>query len=256
MTKAQKQKAKLAEQRLEAMRAAGMLPTAGQEEESEAPQPKKVVYDNRRKGRDKDHGKTSQQQEKQHAKDKENDDEDDAQEDWEDEEKDTENELKEQDKLGGSISPKEPESSAQNAIEDDEEEEDWEGQADDDSGEEWDAGSDDDKFDDLAARLKKVTANNDDDEDLIQKEKVAEQERLRQIGLERAERDRIEAEKMAKLREIENERSRQEQILARKREEGKRKRLEQEKVNLEARSRDDLRCPIVVIMGTFSESWW
>jgi translation initiation factor 5B len=51
------------------------------------------------------------------------------------------------------------------------------------------------------------------------------------------------------MREIEEEQSRQQQLAAQKREEGKKKRMEQEKANLAARSRDDLRCPIVVIMG-------
>ena len=97
--------------------------------------------------------------------------------------------------------------------------------------------------------MKKVEVRNDDDEDLIAAEKRKEQERLRQLGLERAERERIEAEERAKMKEIEEEQSRQQQLAAQKREEGKRKRIEQEKANLAARTRDDLRCPIVVIMG-------
>ncbi len=40
-----------------------------------------------------------------------------------------------------------------------------------------------------------------------------------------------------------------EMLLAQKREEGKRRCLAQEEANLAARTRDDLRCPVVVILG-------
>ncbi len=43
--------------------------------------------------------------------------------------------------------------------------------------------------------------------------------------------------------------SRKEQLARQKRLEGKKRREQQEKDNLAARTRDDLRCPIVVIMG-------
>ena len=91
--------------------------------------------------------------------------------------------------------------------------------------------------------------DSDDEEDLIEKEKKAEQERLRQIGLERMEREKQEAEKRAQMEAEVEEMRRQEQIKAQKREEGKKKRLEEEKVNLAARTRDNLRCPVAVIMG-------
>lgn len=71
----------------------------------------------------------------------------------------------------------------------------------------------------------------------------------KKLGLERQERDRIEAEKRAKSMAEQDEMNRQEQMKARKREEGKKKREEQEKANLAARTRDNLRCPIAVIMG-------
>ena len=47
----------------------------------------------------------------------------------------------------------------------------------------------------------------------------------------------------------EEEMERQEMMMAQRREEGKKRRLELEKANIAARTRDDLRCPIVVIMG-------
>jgi translation initiation factor 5B len=141
--------------------------------------------------------------------------------------------------------------------EQDDDKDDWE---DSDSGDEWDADSDASgaKLDALEKRLKESSIDDsndddddddDDDEDLIEKEKRLERERLAKLGKERAERERIEAEKMAELRAREEEENRQQLLLTQKREEGKKRRLEQEKANLKARTRDDLRCPIVVIMG-------
>jgi translation initiation factor 5B len=225
MTKAQKAKARQAELRLEAMKAAGMLPKADI-------QKKKVVYDTGKKKKGKD--KSEEQAVKADAEEPEEEDDDDEEEETEHEKKEEIVEDEDKDEK-----PEEKENA-----------DDWEDEA--SSGDEWDADSDSDdggKFDDLAARLKKVEVENDDDEDLIAEEKRKEQERLRQLGLERAERERIEAEERAMMREIEEEQSRQQQLVAQKREEGKRKRMEQEKANLAARSRDDLRCPIVVIMG-------
>lgn len=89
----------------------------------------------------------------------------------------------------------------------------------------------------------------DEEEDLIEKEKQKENERLRKLGLERQERERIEALKRAELMAEQEDMAKEEQLKAQRREEGKRRRLEQEKVNLAARSRDNLRCPISVIMG-------
>ena len=123
-----------------------------------------------------------------------------------------------------------------------------------DSGDEWDADSDASgpKLDALEKRLKQATTSmedSDDDEDLIEKEKRKEQERLAQLGKERAERERIQAIKDAEMMAQQEEMKRQEMMAAQKREEGKKRRLAQEKANLAARTRDDLRCPIVVIMG-------
>jgi translation initiation factor 5B len=240
MTKAQKQKAKLTEQRLEAMRLAGMLPTDGQakdgEAPAEAPKKQKVVYDNRKKG--KGRGTEIKKEEVQKQEDNEPDD-------WE-VDTDEEGEAEPLKVPPKPVAPAKQEEAKSN----DDDNDDWEGDA--ESGDDWDASDnddDDDKFKDLATRLKKVAVNDDDDEDLIEKEKRVEQERLRQLGLERAERDRIEAEKRAEMEAQQSELNYQAQLIEMKRTEGKRKRLEQEKANLEARSRDDLRCPVVVIMG-------
>jgi translation initiation factor 5B len=231
MTAAQKKKAKLAEQRLEGMRKAGMLPTAGQQDgDDEEPKKKKVVYESKKKGRGKGRGKFHQ--------DATNKEEDDAPDNWEDADSDEDEEHK---PLAAKPDDKKKGKAADDGGDD------WDA----DSGDDWDASDDDsdDKFDDLAARLEKVTANDDDDVDLIEKEKQVEQVRLRQLGLERAERDRIEAEKRAKIEAEMSEMDMQEAMIAHKRDEGKRKREEQEKINIAARTRDDLRCPIVVIMG-------
>ena len=99
-------------------------------------------------------------------------------------------------------------------------------------------------------RLKKTSVeDSDDEEDLVEAERKKEQERLRKLGLERAERERIEEEKRRELLARQEDADKHELLIAQKKEEGKKKRLEQEKANLAARSRDDLRCPIVVIMG-------
>ena len=247
MTKAQKQKAALAQQRLEAMRAAGMdIPgvTGGG-------RPKRPDYGSKRK-------KKGQQ-----GEDREEDD------DYEKVDEDEQEVVAAQqssvkydkeEKIGQSTQPakEEIETSADTREEkqDDDHVDDKDGTWEDsDSGDEWDADSNaSEKLDALDKRLKQVSIDSGNDyddevEDLIEKEKRKEQERLKQLGIERAERERIQAEKLAELRAREEEENRQQMMLAQKREEGKRRRLEQEKANLAARTRDDLRCPIVVIMG-------
>ncbi len=51
------------------------------------------------------------------------------------------------------------------------------------------------------------------------------------------------------MRAQEEEMAHRETLLAQKRKEGKRRHLAQEKANLVARMRDNLRCPVVVILG-------
>jgi translation initiation factor 5B len=215
MTKAQKQKAALAAQRLEAMRKAGMVPTDGEQ----ASAPKKPDYGNRKRGKGKGRDQASQE-------------ELDETEEQEDEEEAVVDKVKKEEEV---------------------KKEDGEAKGEESSGDEWDADSDDDddaKFDDLAEKLSKVVTENEEDvEDLIELEKRKEQERLRELGLERAERDRIEAEKQAIYLAEQAEADLEKHLVDQKRNEGKKKREEQEKANLASRSGDDLRCPIVVIMG-------
>jgi translation initiation factor 5B len=218
MTKAQKQKAKFAEQRLKAMRDAGMIPTGSADN---APK-KKVVYNNRKKG-----GKSN------------------------DKPAEPEPVKEEEKKPESEPEPvpvkKEEENPAAAEVEEDDDD-DWEKMDDDDSGDEWDADSDDDKFADLDARMQKVAVE-DEDVDLIELEKKKEQERLKELGKKRAEQERIEEEKRRLLAAQQDTADRQAMLAVQKREEGRRKREEQEKTNLAARSPEDLRCPIVVIMG-------
>ena len=245
LTPAQKAKQRQAEQRLEAMRAAGniVVPT----DEDEAGKPKRPIYDNRKKT-GKGRGKYQQQPS---ASQQSIDDQDDKElpEGEEDEEEETAAVFAEKEEA----KPTEESATEKEERVDDDKDDDWEDKADDESSAaEWDADSDSDadneKFGDLAARLEKVNVG-EEDVDLIQLEKKKEQERLRELGLRRAEQERVEAEKRAKLEAEQEEADRKAALAAQLREEGKRKRLEQEKANLAARSPDVLRCPIVVIMG-------
>ncbi len=273
MTKAQKIKAKLAEQRLEAMRAAGMLPAdiaaqqqkdadedddaaaAADAEPEQGTTNKKgrVVYDNRKraKGGKRDASFKQHQANNDTATNKGDADEEHDDDDDDDDEEHEEETRQEKDAVQEVQHPEEEEKStdkAEDKDDDEEEEDDWEKEA--ETEEEWDADSNDGRFNELNDRLKKVGIDNvNDDEDLIAIEKKKDQERLRQIGLERAERDRIENEKRTKLMAEQEEENRKAALAAQKREEGKRKRLEQEKANLATRSREDLRSPVVVIMG-------
>eukprot|EP00934_Nitzschia_sp_Nitz4_P002672 Nitzschia sp. Nitz4//scaffold199_size41809//25378//28645//NITZ4_007455-RA/size41809-augustus-gene-0.41-mRNA-1//1//CDS//3329540576//2662//frame0 len=232
MTKAQKQKAKLAEQRLQAMREAGMIPN---DADVDAPK-KKVVYDSKRKGKGKGRGHQFQQQQ---SADNDNDEEEDT------EAAEPEKEEVQEAEAATTPTPVETKATEKDEAED---EDDWEKMDEDSDGDDWDADSDDDKFADLDARLQKVAIENGD-VDLIELEKRQEQERLKELGKKRAEQERIEEEKRAQLQAEMDEQDRQARMAAQKREEGRKKREQQEKANLAARSPDDLRCPIVVIMG-------
>ncbi|KAL3908027.1 MAG: hypothetical protein SGILL_008640, partial [Bacillariaceae sp.] len=198
-----------------------MMPVEGQE--GGATQKKRVVYDNKKKGKGR-----GPQQTQQHAQEEE-----------------AEEETQEE--------PKKEEEPAPAPVAETEKEEE---KADDDSGDDWDADSDEDwdadsandKFADLDARLEKV-AIEDEDVDLVELEKKKKQQELIEKGKKIAEQERLEAEKLAKLEAEQEAKDKAELMKAQKREEGRIKREEQEKQNWEARSPDDLRCPIVVIMG-------
>jgi len=222
MTKREKEKERLKQERLKAMREAGMLAVEGESEIE--PKPKRVVYDNRKK----DKGKNSQQQGKSITE----------------ETHEVDVEIKKN--AASVVSSKEKIETGNGdevlaSVENDDES----------SGDEWDADSsddDDDKFADLDARLEKVVVE-DDDVDLVELEKKKEKERLRELGRKRAEHERLEEEKRKMMLVEEAAVDKAEQLKAQKREEGRRKREEEEKANLAARSPDDLRCPVTVIMG-------
>ena len=220
MTKKQRQKAAQAQLRLNAMRDAGMLPVEGENANDGKPK-QKVVYDNKKKGKEKGFHQQKQQPE-------------------------PEVEIEEKAEPKEEVASIEAEPAKDEAAP-------AEPAADEESsGDEWDADSSDDdgddKFADLDARLQKV-AIEDEDVDLIELEKKKEQARLAELGRKRAEQERLEEEKLAQLMKEKDAADRAEQLKAQKREEGRKKREEEEKANLAARTPDDLRCPITVIMG-------
>lgn len=234
MTKAQKLKAKLAAERIEAMRAAGMIPTTTEVSSKVTAQGQSKLY---KKGK----GKRKEEQETKHEPDQ-------TQETNLDKSESDEEEIQLQLQQVDSSIPKQQ--ATEQTLEEESAQED-----------EWDADSfdsSDDKFAQLAAKLQQVhlkgegavhAPTEEEEEDLIAAEKKKEQERLRLLGIEREKRDKIEAEKRAAFLAHQEELQRQEMIVAQKKAEGKKRRLEQEKANLAARTRDDLRCPVVVIMG-------
>ena len=250
LTKAQKAKKRLEEQRLEAMRAAGMIPTEGSDAPSTASDSKKqsMLYDDRKPRRGKGRGKFQQQEQQPQ--------EEEPKDDWEDGEDSEDEEVDEQaaaPAVKEEMPSKEAPAKKEDVAADDEDEDDWEANdAQQDSGDDWDADSDDEDggMDELAKRLQQAKADDpDEDVDLIELEKKKEQERLRILGLKRAEQERIEEERRKAFLAEQEAASRAKALEQQKREEGRRMRERQEKENLAARSPDDLRCPIVVIMG-------
>lgn len=228
LTKAQKQKKQLAAQRLAATLNAGGIVVAATESETPTKKGNNLYDDRKKKGKGKNTQKEIQPGQENQQLPKENDDEE--IEDWEkvDDKKDADQSLE--------------------AIDNNDEKKEEPPES---SGDEWDADSDDDdddKLDELAKRLAKVQAS-DESIDLIEIEKRKEQERLRELGLKRAEQERIEAERRAIAEAEQHEEDRKAMMARQLREDGKKKRLQQEKDNLGLRSPDDLRCPIVVIMG-------
>lgn len=232
MTKAQKAKQRLVEERLKAMRDAGMVPIGETVAEAQE-KSKRLVYEKKKRGK-----ANKGTMEQQHSSLSVEDSEEATSEKVQEEMLVAEDVAKEK--------PVEEPAFEEEDKKDDESANDWE-----EKGDEWDAGSDsdvDDKFGDLTARLKKLTTE-EEDVDLIELEKRKEQERLRELGIKRAEQERLEAEKRALSEAEQAEADQKAAMAARLREEGKKKRLAQEKANLAARSPDNLRCPIVVIMG-------
>jgi translation initiation factor 5B len=128
-----------------------------------------------------------------------------------------------------------------------------------DVAEDWDADSDDEAAAaKLAAKLEPVLharvkdwseGDDDSEEDESTADLKREKERLAGLGRERERREKEEAAKLAVLREQEEEANMKELMAKQLIEEGKQRREKREADNLAARSKDNLRCPIIVIMG-------
>ncbi|GMH52922.1 hypothetical protein TrRE_jg3943, partial [Triparma retinervis] len=234
MTKAQKQKAALAQERLAAMKKAGMIVGPDPSKaggESGGPK-KRVVYDNKKKGLEK------KKREEEAARRKKEEEEEEARKAAEEAEAERlAKEAKQRELLG-----------ADGDVVDD-----WEDEADD-----WDAESnsdDDAKFDKLNDKLSSLTNDesptfsDEEEEDTVGQEKKAEEERLRKLGLERKKRDEEERIKMEELSKLQEEANLKELMAEQLKIEGRKRREEREAANIAARSRDNLRCPIIVIMG-------
>lgn len=262
MTKAQKQKAKLAAERLEAMKAAGMLPTttlATNENNSSSAttttatnqaklykKQKQLLLSKKKEDLPPSSSSSLHQEQKQpHLIPQEEIPESYNQQPTHEKGEKEENEF------------------VQDHVHDKKKEEDS-------ILDEWDAESFDSSDHNLAqleAKLQQVNTSlgeginakgvtqvvqqqdEEEEEDLIAAERKQELERLRILGIEREKREKMEAEKRAAFLAEQEELKRQEALAAQKKAEGKKRRMEQEKANLLARTRDHLRCPVVVIMG-------
>jgi len=114
----------------------------------------------------------------------------------------------------------------------------------DDSDDDWERVGDA-----LAEELKTSIMNGDDEEDQIAVQERKEKERLRQLGIERVKRDnekRLQEEKEAEMRA---EMERKEREAAIRKDESRERRRQRDREAMEARRPDVLRSPISVIMG-------
>merc|ERR1740139_61978 len=211
MTPAQKKKAAATALRLEAMRAAGMVvPDAGVKK-------KKVVYGSKKKGKK----ITEVKAEEVKAEEAEAEEAQEA--------------------------PKEAQEAPKEAQEQEVQEK--EALEEESSGDDWDVNS---LASDLSTNLNLDALNipnSDDEEDLMAAEKSLEKQRLRKLGLAREARLAEERKQMQAREQEEEELSRAKQMAQIQQEANRSKRLEIQAANEAARTRDDLRCPIVVIMG-------
>lgn len=213
MTKSEKEKQKKAAARIEAMKAAGMIPVVT----TEAAAPTSTtstttVNHNKHKKNQKGHAATT------HSEHKEA-----VEEDVEEVESPKPKEVQEE-------SPKEP---AVAVVEDEE------------PADDWDAIDEDE----IATKFAQKAIVIRGDEDTLENDRKAEQERLKQLGIERSKRDE---EARLKREEEEKERAemeRKEREAAMRKETSKRLRREREAIALSARSADNLRRTISVIMG-------
>ena len=241
MTKAQKQKAARDAERLEAMKRAGMLVGdrgGGEKGDDGKGAKKKVVYGDRKKDA-KAKAKKKKEMEEEEARKRKAEEEEKARREKEEEEA---RQAKEEE--------------AANEDDGDDVMDDWE-DADDSDSDNQDSKDKDSLFDRLNSKLSSLNADDsekpnfddEEEEDEIEREKREERERLKQKGLRDKKRREEHEAKLALIAAEEAEANRREMEAQRLREEGKRRREQREKDNIEARSRDNLRCPNIVIMG-------
>lgn len=211
MTKAEKEKARKNQERLEIMRASGLIPVEGSSSPAEKT---KVVYTKKKKT----NGNTTEQLEE------------------EDETKTNVN-----DDTTGDDVPSNNDATAAVESGGDWEDDDWESSIDTLANKAAELK--------IAASAAQIVEEIDEDEDLLEVERKKEQERLRLLGLERIKREeeaKIRREQEEQERE---EMDRQARELAMRKETSKRKRIEREELARLQRSPDFLRAAISCIMG-------
>jgi translation initiation factor 5B len=241
MTKAEKERLKKAQARLETLKAAGMVnlpvgavaPTPATEE-SGAKSAGALLYGRKKKPGAKA-STTNNTSEKEEKEDKESDEDD------SDEDSDEDSEDEEEEKAAPAPAPvaaaavSAPTAAAVIEVADDwdADENDWEKAA----------------FD-LSSKIEQaVSLNNDGEEDLTLADQKAEQEKLKQLGLERqrrAEEERLRREEEERLRE---EMERRELEAKMKKEQARKARLQREEDARNARTPNNLRSAISCIMG-------
>ncbi|CBN80114.1 EIF5B, eukaryotic translation initiation factor 5B [Ectocarpus siliculosus] len=126
-----------------------------------------------------------------------------------------------------------------------------------DAADDWEDAVDDWDSADVTELLGNITVKDgsssnkfdDEEEDLIEKDKRDEMERLKQQGIRQQKLEAIRKEEEERHRKEEAERQRQILQAEMLKDEARRKRLEREKSAREARNADSLRSPIVCIMG-------
>jgi translation initiation factor 5B len=240
-TKAEKERLRKAQERLDALKAAGHLVIPDQpanKEESAAPEKGgALLYGARRKPQQKKPitGQEAQQQQQQQQKEEEESSEESESEDEEDEEEQKTVSVASPTKAVAPAVAAAPAPAPEEELLDD-----------------WDADDND-----WEKNLEKITLKIEtrkeesakDVEDLIELERKQEQEKLRQQGLERQRRDeelRIKREEEDRARE---EMERREREAYMKKEHAKKARIEREQAARNARSKNNLRSPIACIMG-------
>lgn len=241
MTKAQKEKKKLEEARLEAMRAAGMLPTRDQEGEQKKKRPvygkKKKPNQNKSvdKSADKDKDPDAAQSENAGTEaadvDKAAEEEGDVPDNWD---------------ADDAASPEKQKNEGGEPVLAAEEE--------DDGGDDWEAAADNwEEADDAAFQIQ---VGSDEEEDLVEKERLEEEAKAKAAAKAKRERDEVEKKRQEERAKLEAEAAAQVEDQSKADREAELKKLEarkrrqaREAEEAASRSAEDLRCPICCIMG-------